>query len=107
MISCMAEDMKNLIGKRIRERRDALGMSQLDLAKTAEKESATYIALIESGERNVSTADLLKIAQALGTNIAFLTSDDPKAAPVADIRYALNAEKHLTKEDRDTLLHII
>lgn len=101
------QNMKNLIGKRIREHREALGMSQIDLARLAEKKSATYVALIEGGERNVSTSDLLKIAKALGTTIATLTGDDSKAVPVGDIRYALNTEKHLTNEDRETLLHII
>ncbi|MDD4287499.1 MAG: helix-turn-helix transcriptional regulator [Candidatus Peribacteraceae bacterium] len=96
---------KNLIGKRIKERRTELEMSQLELAKHAEKESATYIALIENGDRNVSTADLIKIAEALGTSVSFLTGEEEKAAP--DIKYALKADKSLSIEDKKILFHLI
>ena len=54
------QHVKNLMGQRIKERRETLGISQVDLANQAEKQTATYIALIENGDRNVSTADLIK-----------------------------------------------
>ncbi|MFA5273003.1 MAG: helix-turn-helix transcriptional regulator [Candidatus Peribacter sp.] len=99
---------KNLIGKRIKDRREALGISQLDLAKQAEKRSATYIALIENGERNVSMADLIKIAKALGVSLSDLADDGVSPSMAApDINYALKADKDLSNDDRDTLLHII
>ena len=102
----MTEDRGILIGKRIRERREALGMSQLDLAKAAEKQSATYIALIESGERKVRTEDILKIAKALETTVAELTGEH-KVKAATSLRYALQADPNLSAEDRKTLHHII
>ncbi len=108
MLGCfiMTQDQGILIGKRIRERREILGMSQIELAKAAGKESATYIALIENGERRVRTEDILLIARALETTTAVLTGEEEgKAAP--EIRYALQADPNLSADDRKTLLHII
>lgn len=96
---------KNLIGKRIKELRESLGMSQIDLAQQAEKQSATYIALIENGERNVSSADLIKIAKALGTSVSFLAGEEAEAVP--DIKYALKADKDLSLADKKLLSNII
>lgn len=98
------QSTKNLIGKRIKDRRAELGMSQIELAKHAEKETATYIALIENGDRNISTADLIKIAKALGTTVSFLTGEE-RVTP--DIRYALKADKELSSEDKKILVHLI
>ncbi len=102
----MTQNAEILIGKRIRERREALGMSQIDLAKAAGKQSATYIALIENGERSVRAADLLNIADALETTVAELAGQQKeKVAPA--LRYALKADPNLSEQDRKTLLHII
>lgn len=98
-------DVKMLIGKRIRQRREELGLSQIDLAKSAGKKSATYIALIENGDRNVNPTDLLKIAKALSIPVATLMGEEP--VPTTDVRYALQNDGDLSKEDRDTLIHII
>jgi transcriptional regulator with XRE-family HTH domain len=98
------QHVKNLMGQRIKERREALGISQVDLAKQAEKQTATYIALIENGDRNVSTADLIKIAKALGTTVSFLTGEE-RVTP--DIRYALKADKELSSKDKKMLVHLI
>lgn len=100
-----AQHSKNLMGQRIRERREALGISQVDLAKKAEKQTATYIALIENGDRNVSTADLIKIAKALGTTVSFLTGEEEKVLP--DIKYALKADKDLSPADKKFLSILI
>lgn len=93
------------MGKRIKDLRTELGMSQVELARQAEKESATYIALIENGDRNVSTADLIKIASALGTTVSFLTAGEEIVAP--DIKYALKADKDLSNTDKKILSHLI
>jgi|GEM_PF-5620171 len=99
------QQVKNLIGKRIKDRRDVLGISQIDLARKAEKKSATYIALIENGDRNVSTADLIKIATALGTTVSFLTGEEERITP--DIRFALKADKDLSISDKKFLTLLI
>ena len=60
-------------GCRVRELRIAQGLSQEVLAQTAGLHR-TYIGGIERGERNVSLANIQKIAWALGVTIADMMS---------------------------------
>ncbi|HOC94072.1 MAG TPA: helix-turn-helix transcriptional regulator [bacterium] len=53
-----------LLGKAIRERREALGISQEELAELADFHR-TYIGGIERGERNVTLLSLIKLTRAL------------------------------------------
>lgn len=53
-----------IIGKRIRERRKALELSQEKLALKAEIDR-TYLAGVEQGKRNISIKNLEKILAAL------------------------------------------
>ena len=62
----MAEDIKQKIGKKIKELRMKGGYSQEELASSA-KLHRTYISDIERGERNVSVENIEKIAKALKT----------------------------------------
>lgn len=98
-------DVKKLIGKRIKQRREQLGLSQVSLANAAKKESATYIALIESGERYANPSDLLLIAKALSVPVGSLMGENPM--PTADARYALKNDGDLSPEDRNTLIRLI
>lgn len=52
------------LGKRIRELRSALGLSQEEFAHRAGLHR-TYIGAVERGERNVSLDNILAIARAL------------------------------------------
>lgn len=56
---------KHLFGKRVRELREKIGLSQEALAEKAGLHR-TYISSIELGERNVSLANILKLSRALG-----------------------------------------
>ena len=60
----MIEDIKQKIGKKIKELRIKEGYSQEELASYA-KLHRTYISDIERGERNVSIENIEKIAKAL------------------------------------------
>ena len=60
----MADDPKSVLGRAIRERRIALGLSQEKLAEIAELHW-TYIGGVERGERNVSLMNIVRIAAAL------------------------------------------
>ncbi len=62
------EDIKSLIGKRIRDLRKQRGLSQEGLGWKAELHF-TYIGAVERGERNCSIITLEKIAKGLGINI--------------------------------------
>lgn len=61
-------DFLQTIGKRIRARRHALGMSQEALAERAGLHY-TYIGQIERGEKNASIETMLKLCVALDTTL--------------------------------------
>ena len=61
-------DIKEKIGKRLRELRTAKGLSQEKFSFECELDR-TYIASIEQGRRNVSINNIEKIAKAFGISI--------------------------------------
>ena len=68
-------DIKVKIGKRLRELRTAQGFSQEKFSFECELDR-TYIASIEQGRRNVSIANIEKIAIALNISVFdFFNSD--------------------------------
>ncbi|MBC8487526.1 MAG: helix-turn-helix transcriptional regulator [Bacteroidetes bacterium] len=56
------------IGQRIKELREKADMSQKDLAYSADLDRS-YIASVESGQRNVSIVNIEKIAKALNVTV--------------------------------------
>ena len=62
-----------LIGTRIREKREEVGCSQEQLAWDSEL-SNTYISLVETGRKKPSLGSLLKISNALGITLDELLS---------------------------------
>ena len=64
-------DIKSKVGKRIKEIREKAGMSQKDLAYSADLDRS-YIASVESGQRNISIVNLEKIANSLSVSLSEL-----------------------------------
>jgi transcriptional regulator with XRE-family HTH domain len=64
------------LGKRIREKRKALGWTQEELAAEADIDRS-YIGGVERGERNVTFAMLCQICAALRCHVAALTRGIP------------------------------
>ena len=64
-------DIKSKVGKQIREIREKVEMSQKDLAYSADLDRS-YIASVESGQRNISIVNLEKIANSLGVSLSEL-----------------------------------
>ena len=62
-------DIKQKIGKRIKELRALKGFSQEELAARAEIDR-TYVNSVENGKRNISIVNIEKIAKALKTDLA-------------------------------------
>lgn len=67
-------DVKEKIGQRIKELREASSMSQKDLSYAAELDRS-YIASVENGQRNISIVNIEKIAIALGVTLKDFFND--------------------------------
>ena len=66
--------MKEMLGKRIREERLKLNLTQEVLAEDVDLTTA-YIGQIERGERNLTLENLIKVSNRLGVTIDYLLSD--------------------------------
>ena len=66
-----------VLGNRIRESRKKLGWTQEELSAKAEIDRS-YIGGVERGERNVTFTMLCDICEALGCDVAALTSGVPE-----------------------------
>lgn len=66
--------IKIKIGQRIKKIREAANMSQKDLAYTADLDRS-YIASVESGQRNISIVNIEKIAGALNVSLKEFFND--------------------------------
>lgn len=62
-------DIKIAVGKRVKELRNKLGISQEELADTAQLDR-TYITSVERGKRNISIVNVEKLAKALQVSLA-------------------------------------
>jgi transcriptional regulator with XRE-family HTH domain len=60
-----------ILGQKIRNRREELGLSQEKFAEKCEFDR-TYISLLERGKRNISFTNLLRIADGLEISAAEL-----------------------------------
>jgi transcriptional regulator with XRE-family HTH domain len=65
----VSEDLRAVFGRRVRELRLALRLSQEQLAERADLHR-NYIGGIERGERNVGILNIGKLAEALGVSLA-------------------------------------
>lgn len=61
-------DIKLLVGKRVRELRNSIGISQEELADLAGLDR-TYITSVECGKRNISIVNIEKLANALQVSL--------------------------------------
>ena len=63
-----------MVGRRIREERLKLKLTQEKLAEDVELTTA-YIGQVERGERNLTLENLIKVANRLGVSVDYLLSD--------------------------------
>lgn len=61
-------DIRLLVGKRVRELRNSMGISQEELADLAGLDR-TYITSVECGKRNISIVNIEKLANALQVSL--------------------------------------
>ena len=62
-------DVKILVGKRVKDLRNKLGISQEELADIAQLDR-TYITSVECGRRNISIVNIEKLAKALNVSLS-------------------------------------
>ncbi len=65
---------QNALGRRIREERQKLHLTQEQLAEKINV-STTYIGFIERGERSITLGKLALLANVLGVSVDYLLSD--------------------------------
>jgi CheY-like chemotaxis protein len=87
----MSTDIKNRFGTAVRSRRKRLGISQEELAGRAGLHR-TYVADIERGARNLSLANIEKLAKALEISIPTLFATDDSKPDAIKLREILLVE---------------
>lgn len=102
-----------MLGKRIREERLKLNLTQETLAEDIDLTTA-YIGQIERGERNLTLENIIKVANRLGVTVDYLLSDSLIAetdASLIQISQLLNGrklnEKEMAVDILKTLFHYI
>ena len=99
-----SENQAKFIGERIRSARETVGLSQLELAKELGFESATAVSLIERGDRNLSTENLVRLSDILHRDVKYFLGIDEKKTSVTA---ALRADDDLLEEDKKALSRFV
>ena len=96
---------RKLLGKRIREERMRIGLTQEQIAEYIDV-STTYIGLVERGERSVTLEKLVLLAECFHVTIDSLLRDAPREAAGREeqLRYLWN---RASLEDQEKILSII
>lgn len=64
------------MGNKLREYRESIGMTQVELAKKSKVSRVTISQLEQGVERNTTTKTLLRIAKALDTPVEYIFFSD-------------------------------
>lgn len=95
-----------LLGKRIREERLKLNLTQEKLAEDIDLTTA-YIGQVERGERNLTLENLIKVANRLNVTIDYLLS---ASVTVNDDAVLLNIQQllsHRTSEEKELAYNVL
>ncbi len=92
------------LGQRIRQRREALKLTQQQLAE-ALGVTPQHISVIEQGKRSISVEGLAKLAEELGVSIDYLVTG--KEVAVADVIPAIKADESLELEVKNALVTLV
>lgn len=97
------EDIKSLLGKRIRDLRKQRGLSQEELGWKAELHF-TYIGAVERGEKNCSIITLEKIAKGLEINIKDFFDTPFHETDINKLKKEINNKTNLLSPQALTIL---
>lgn len=97
-----APNEHQIVGARLREAREVIGLTQGDVAAALGIPRTSVIAM-EAGRRNVTGLEVRRLARLYRRDVAWLLGDDPVPAAAADAAlYSATAD--LTREDREQVL---
>jgi transcriptional regulator with XRE-family HTH domain len=95
------------LGQRIRKRREALNITQQELAQ-ALGVTPQHISVIEQSKRVPSLTFLAKLAEKLGVSIDYLASGKAAQGEIAlDSILAIKADKKLTAKAKRALIAVV
>lgn len=94
---------QNALGRRIREERQKLHLTQEQLAEKLNV-STTYIGFIERGERSITLGKLTLLANILGVSVDYLLSDTLTPSPSSNEKLWLELLSSATEEEQKLIL---
>ncbi|MCD8077998.1 MAG: helix-turn-helix domain-containing protein [Lachnospiraceae bacterium] len=94
------------LGKRIREERKSLHMSQAQLAEASGIQTS-YIGLIERGKRNASLHTIIRIANALHVTVDYLLQDYIEDTDEASTKRILQLLQSRSSEEKDMICRLL
>jgi len=97
---------RKLLGRRIREERQRIGLTQEELAEKINV-STTYVGFIERGERSVTLEKLILLAECFQLPIDALLHDAPTQEPEARERQLKLLWDQASSAQQDIILSII
>ncbi len=94
------------IGKRIRKKREALGMTQEELASKLGYKNKSSIAKIETGTNDIVQSKVVEFATVLNTTVAYLMGWDNEEPEKKEITLTPRDERDI-KKDLDSIMEKI
>lgn len=91
------------LGKRIREERKKLNLTQEQLAEKIDV-STTYIGFVERGERSITLGKLTCIANVLGVSVDYLLSDTVTTPSSNKEEQWLNLLSSATEDEQELII---
>lgn len=96
---------RKFLGKRIREERIRIGLTQEQIAEKINV-STTYVGFIERGERSVTLEKLILLAECFQLPIDALLRDAPAQGPETRERQLKALWNRATDKEQETILSI-
>lgn len=95
-----------MLGKRIREERLRLNLTQEQLSEDIEISTA-YLGQIERGERSLTLDKLVKLANRLGVTVDYLLSDSVSISPDNQTDRILQLLQDKTTEEKEMAFQVL
>ena len=99
-----AEANRQVLGERLKEAREYVGLKQDDVAKTLGIPRSA-LSNVEAGTRKVDAIELARLAKLYQRPVAWFTGEDPASTPrmLDDVAHLARAAATLSQRDRQEL----